>query len=212
MLSHYENKKDNISTYNSVIDAWAIEHSKMVLQGNPRNTVTDKTIHALAKNLEPNTAQRAKSILNDPLSCYENKEGSIIECNGVFNAWATEHSKTILQRYPIHTVTNKTIHMVQRAESIVKDMLSRYDNKVDDAIPDLMMLNIVTDAWAKSGDKRGPANAEIILRKIDKLYRSGNTAIKSSIITFSMVINAWVKSNKKEPISHAGQLLHEIEQ
>jgi hypothetical protein len=61
MLSCYESKEDKVVPAdkvkcNSIIDALATELSEMVLQGNSRNAVRNKTICTSAKSIDLNTA------------------------------------------------------------------------------------------------------------------------------------------------------------
>jgi hypothetical protein len=48
----------------------------------------------------------------------------------------------------------------------------------------------------KRRDKRGPARAELFLRKMEELYKFGEMDMKSDVITYTTIINAWTKKTQ----------------
>jgi formiminotetrahydrofolate cyclodeaminase len=72
----------------------------------------------------------------------------------------------------------------------------------------------VIDAWANSGDERGPEKAEHLLRKIDMLHNLGRHGIQPNVQAYTSVMNAWAqqKSSDESAASRVEQLLAEMEQ
>mmetsp|Transcript_9875 Transcript_9875/g.14278 ORF Transcript_9875/g.14278 Transcript_9875/m.14278 type:complete len:112 (+) Transcript_9875:275-610(+) len=91
-------------------------------------------------------------------------------------------------------------------------MMDRYLSGEGDVKPNTISFTSVIDAWANSGDKRGPSRAEQIMRKMDELSKLGDQDLRPNTKTFNAVINAYVKSGDKGSTSKVKQLLAEMEQ
>ena len=127
---------------------------------------------------------------------------------------------------------NTVIHILakygaaQRAEHVLQTMIDRYHhqqqqqirnhtsnvNEIDNITPNTISFTSVMDAWAKSGDSRGPSRSEQILRQMEDMYRFGNPDVQPDSVAYNTVINAYAKSNQKGAVAHAERILAEMEQ
>jgi len=77
---------------------------------------------------------------------------------------------------------------------------------------DRELFNMAIDAWANSGDTRGPSRAEQILQRMEELS-TNHSNLQPDICTFNTVINAWAQSkgNVHKSVSRAEQILTQLE-
>ena len=66
------------------------------------------------------------------------------------------------------------------------------------------------DAWAKSRDADAPQRAEVLLAKMEELYRQGNKDVCPNTVSYSAVINAWAKSREKGAAQRAEAILNHM--
>ena len=89
-------------------------------------------------------------------------------------------------------------------------MLKHFINREENVKQNLISKNTVIDAWANSGDKRGPSRAEELMRKMEEWSKSGDQDLQPNR-TYNTVINTYAKSDEKGSASKAEQLLAEME-
>ena len=71
-------------------------------------------------------------------------------------------------------------------------------------IPNVVIYGTLLDAWAKSGDRRGPQKAETILLQMQELYESGNVDVKPNTFSFNTVISAWARTREPGAAAEGG--------
>eukprot|EP00815_Leptocylindrus_aporus_P000605 CAMPEP_0116054250 /NCGR_PEP_ID=MMETSP0322-20121206/2677_1 /TAXON_ID=163516 /ORGANISM="Leptocylindrus danicus var. apora, Strain B651" /LENGTH=552 /DNA_ID=CAMNT_0003537581 /DNA_START=170 /DNA_END=1825 /DNA_ORIENTATION=- len=194
----YRMMEDEVSpnriSFNTCISGWAKSKSKtsgdrackildlMFTSGIEPDIITHNSVlDALAKSARFGSNDAAlKSVkrLKHLVSSFRNGASSIapnvISFTSVFDALA-------------HCYDDEAMSI---AEDLMEDMLSLADN-FGTSVPDTKCFTTLINVSAR---RKNPANAQALLKQMEKLYHNGNFKVKPNIITFNTVLNSWAKS------------------
>jgi hypothetical protein len=113
------------------------------------------------------------------------------------------------------TAKSRTRGAAQRAEKLLREGVEQYPpqmvgGKVVGISTDA--FNTIVTAYAKSGDERGPEQAEQLIVYMDQVdIEHGSLGVCSpSINTFTSLIDAYAQRNEWEASSHADRILNQL--
>jgi pentatricopeptide repeat protein len=196
-----EAARPNTITYNSVIDAHArqgdIDGANKVFKmmnnyAKPNIQTYNILIHSWSKSNSQDAPTEAESLL---MKIYDLEERpNTITYNVVINCW----SKSNRPEAP------------SRVLNILNTMISKYkedDGNQQAVRPDTITYAAVMDAYARQGDVDG---TNTVFKMMQKDYNSGNKNAKPNIKSYTILIDAWSKSNNHDAPKEASSLLMEM--
>ena len=224
---YYEIKPDTCS-YNSVINAFAIEAATEKMSGVGNNAAME--------------AQRLLGMMTDIDSKPANGDivrPNVISFNTVILALANsgqpQKAEDLLHEMEDiclvergadrdcmpNTITYNSCILAwakagepHRAEELLRRMMKMSVERADpdELKADVIAFNTILHAWAVSGRRGAAERAEDLLRHMEHLYLSGNEDVQPDTVSYTSVISAWASSKNQDAAKRALALLEEMEQ
>jgi pentatricopeptide repeat protein len=147
----------------------------------------------------PEIAERLLSAINDWYSRGDLDVGpNTVTYNSVINCWSKSRNR-------------QDGEAPKRCLELLLTMISKYQDDPQtnrDARPDLITYNTIMNINAQQGDIKG---ATTVFNMMKKDYQSGkNNNAKPNIASYTILINAWSKSNTRDAPIEAESLLLEM--
>jgi len=202
--------RPNTVSYSAAINAYAKSREKgaaqraeaLLMRMNDANVKPNQityvaVIDAWAKSKEVGSAERAHDILRHQLRLCEKGRAelrpSIASFTAVVDAYATEG-------------------LAEKAEELLNEMeqLSESNPAFRHIRPNRITYNAVIKALARKREPDSAARAELILKHMMMLHKSGRRDVSPDNVSFSSCIDAYAKSKASDAFGHAQRLFNKM--
>jgi pentatricopeptide repeat protein len=206
-----------ISQYNLLIDG----HAKECL---PSSAIrAEELLEMMHANAEKNGGHCRPDLVtyNIVLQAIANSgaEDAISRAEALISK-LNELSDTKLQPNSItyNTLLDAMIHRgeLQKAEALLQSMQTQYETGANTSVLNKSSFNIMINGYAKSRDRDGVEQAEILLQKLIEMSESpaqdGEVNIfKPDAFSFASIVDAHARRGKKGAVDRAQELLYQME-